>query len=484
MRQAIFLSLAFAFFIKSSGQNYSLGATYDSIQERIPKVSESFSLGFSGGIPDSFSLKQFCPTPGHQGQIGSCTGWAVGYGAQTILWARTNKITDKNKITASAFSGLYIYKSLLENTDKCERTDACGGCGINIFKAFDFLKANGNIPNRTLTDAEVCKSAVPILLPVNTSLSKINDFAELFTEAEVYNEEYGKDPDKVYKVITKIAEGIPVVIDIRIPKSTNKDVSFWDGEDFDNDFWTPVDSLKPVLKNGHAMVVVGYNIRQKYFEVLNSWGDWPEAKGNGFVKIRFKDFKKYVASAGIMYLESHTAPSLLRMRLQIEDYDRLNNGKVEFNNILPIDITSGVISTNVYKEDIFKIKLSNLPEGYYVKMGSIGSSYEINFPDQLESGFTFTDSSNFTFPAHSVIKALENEFYTVITLTKSADFDLNKVLDQISSDKSNIAVNEKIKIYSGIRNEGSLLKVSSDSIDFKFENGKDIFLIIKIKTRL
>ncbi|MCK6691754.1 MAG: hypothetical protein L6Q97_06575, partial [Thermoanaerobaculia bacterium] len=58
-------------------------------------------------------LRPYCPTPQHQGAISSCTGWAAGYGAMTILESiRQHWNGHADTITASAYSALFVYNQV------------------------------------------------------------------------------------------------------------------------------------------------------------------------------------------------------------------------------------------------------------------------------------------------------------------------------------------------------------------------------------
>ena len=60
------------------------------------------------GMPGSYSLEKYCPTPGDQGQYGTCTAWANGYGVATILYAITHNLTDKTLVKKYAFSPAFL----------------------------------------------------------------------------------------------------------------------------------------------------------------------------------------------------------------------------------------------------------------------------------------------------------------------------------------------------------------------------------------
>ena len=69
------------------------------------------------GMPSSYSLEQFCPTAGDQGDHGTCVAFANGYGVATILYAKTHGLTDKSLIDKYAFSATYLYEQIKDPAD-------------------------------------------------------------------------------------------------------------------------------------------------------------------------------------------------------------------------------------------------------------------------------------------------------------------------------------------------------------------------------
>ncbi|MEH0069911.1 hypothetical protein V6L77_05615 [Pannonibacter sp. Pt2-lr] len=59
--------------------------------------------GNYAALPPRVSLKAFAPTPGDQGQQGSCVGWASAYAARTLSEARRLEITSRSDINRSVF---------------------------------------------------------------------------------------------------------------------------------------------------------------------------------------------------------------------------------------------------------------------------------------------------------------------------------------------------------------------------------------------
>jgi hypothetical protein len=256
-------------------QNYGRGLTfndkqYDKTQRKVTLMTRDY-----GGLPNSFSLKKYCPTPRSQGQYGTCVGWSTTWGARTILEAKTLNVTDTQTITEMAFSPHFTYQHIKDAKEvNCQN-------GTYIDDALTLLKTKG-APKFTdystqcpqdMPDDDIYEKAVQ---------NKIKGHARLFDRNET------KD-FKVQTTKKALVAGNPVLIGMLCPDSFNDA----------KDLWTP----KEVPNNnmgGHAMCVIGYD-DNKYggaFEILNSWGTNWGNKGYTWVTYdTYYDFVKYAYEA-------------------------------------------------------------------------------------------------------------------------------------------------------------------------------------------
>ncbi|QEC75416.1 C1 family peptidase [Mucilaginibacter ginsenosidivorax] len=216
-----------------------------------------------------FSLKNYTPYPGNQGQCNSCVCWAASYGALTTSWAYKNNITDRAKITSDAKSPMFVYVQIANSCERGSRlNDALtilkkqGACSINDFNPQTYYTSDNH-----LGDIEPLK---PIALPY-----RIKDFATVFP----LNSDSAK---KVDETRNSIANHQPVVAGFQLYSS------FYDVNST-NFLWSPNPAAEQKLAS-HAMCIVGYNDYLKTFEVMNSWGiGW----GNGgYFNISYKDFAR------------------------------------------------------------------------------------------------------------------------------------------------------------------------------------------------
>lgn len=231
------------------------------------------------GLPTSYSLEKYSPTPGDQGNYGTCTAWANGYGIATILYAVTHDLTDKTLINKYAFSPTFLYEQIKDSKDyNCQ-------FGSSIINALITLIDKGDATLKTtpykcgLTITETAKNEA-----VNY---KIADASFLFA-AKGYSKDdaYLKTKEESIDLAKKaLTEGSPLAVSFTLPQSFL---------DIKSAVWNPnskESSFDTAWKhNKHAMCVIGYddNMAGGAFQVLNSWGaDWAD---HGKIWIKYDDF--------------------------------------------------------------------------------------------------------------------------------------------------------------------------------------------------
>jgi len=255
--------------ISLMAQQYHRGLLLD--EAKYNKVAKTAALAQRSytDLPRAHNLVQYAPKPGDQGPTGTCTAWAIAYGARTVLEAHSKGLTDKDQVTANTFSPSFIYNQIRLESG-CEE-------GTYISDGLDLLSQYG--------------------------ASKFRDYgfechrdpgAEEFEQAENYRIQGYKrlfdyeSSNKILPVKKSIAGSHPVVFGMMCPDS------FFDA----GDVWN-VNSLEYTNSHagGHAVVVIGYD-DDKYggaFLIQNSWGtSW----GNqGLTWIRYRDFNEFTFEA-------------------------------------------------------------------------------------------------------------------------------------------------------------------------------------------
>ena len=87
-----------------SSQGLIRNAQASELVRNNPKVQKTRSLN----IPSSYSLEKYTPHVFNQGKSTMCAAYSLAL-ARTIVYARNNNLTNKNKISSEAYSPYYIY---------------------------------------------------------------------------------------------------------------------------------------------------------------------------------------------------------------------------------------------------------------------------------------------------------------------------------------------------------------------------------------
>ncbi len=256
--------------ISLSGQPYGKGLIFDDPAYEDEKLSAPLVKG-DYDVPGSFSLLNYCPTPGNQGTTGTCTAWALAYGAMTIIRAKQQGLSGQ-EIDATAFSPAFVYERIKEPADyQCLE-------GSKIIDGLNLLKEKG-VPK--LKDFPFqCNPSIEEKIYKLALQNRIKDFKILF----MIN---SSKEEKISTVKKSISEMKPVVIGLQTPESFSKS----------KDVWTPSSDEIPSKYKGHAILVLGYD-DNKYggaFLLYNSWGT---AWGNkGCTWVKYDDFANYTRYA-------------------------------------------------------------------------------------------------------------------------------------------------------------------------------------------
>ena len=291
-------------------------------------------------LPLEFSLRKYCPTPIDQGIQESCTGYAVGYAAQTIRHTYLNNITDRKEIDSIAFSPYFIYNQvkLLE----CD-------FGSEIIDALHLLSYAGNVHHNRFPSSS-CKEKPTKKLLYEASENKIQDWGLIMTPQS-------ESIKNLESVKLSLLDGYPVIISMTVYTSFVELSS-------KNSIWRPYPNESP-KGSGHALVIVGYDDSTETFELMNSWGNnW----GNGgFAKIKYDDFSKNVKYAFRFY-----EPQKLQHSLSVKFKRQI--GITSHNEVLYKEERMKYSNENGYTDvdnecvngSEYKIELQHSDKNYYL----------------------------------------------------------------------------------------------------------------------
>ncbi len=340
---------------ESNTADFAFGATLSEEVYDRAEVFEPLTYGSNLGaaLPRKVSLQDYAPQPRHQGQQGSCVGWASAYAAHTILEARTRG-QDPDQL---AFSPAYLYNQI-----------ALSGCqGAYMLDAMQAMQQNGALPYREFPyNQSTCNNR-----PASTQLQAGRNFRiKGFNRLTLGGNNYKPD---LMGVKQHLAQGAPVVIGMQVGGTFMSRM-------LNQRVWRPTRSDYSLGGfSGHAMCVVGYDddFEGGAFQIMNSWGtDWGD---RGFAWVRYRDFEYFVKEAYGIYPAGNTEqydPNQLAVEFGLYNTQRQatlalrKTGDMVFATARPIN-----------RGDKFKILFANSIECYAYVFGeeTDGSSYVL-FP--------------------------------------------------------------------------------------------------------
>lgn len=315
-------------------------------------------------LPESVSLLRFAPSPGDQGQQGSCVAWSSAYGARTILEAASAGV-DPDKIR---FSPSFLYNQI--GLDNCE--------GSYIERAMEQMTKQGALPLSEFPYSDQdCQHQPDGNQVREAGQYKIHGFTRLTNgNTQTIN---------VRAVKEHLAKDAPVVIGMMVGQSFMQDM-------MGQELWQPQGAdASGMGMGGHAMCVIGYDDRKfgGSFQILNSWG--PKWGKDGVGWVRYRDFKNFVKEAyGLDPLAKRGTMANIPLECTI---GLVNNDGGE---VIPLRLAGGntfETTSPVAVGTRFKMSIKNETECYIYIFGEEkdGSSYVL-FP-YLKPGETVSKHS-------------------------------------------------------------------------------------------
>ena len=324
----------------------------DEVYETIPEVPLSFATGKFEKTPSKYSLKQHCPTVINQGQIGSCIGWATGYGAFTIMKAQEEGWTDEQKITENAFSAMYIYNQV--KLGDCKQGSLFSASLKLLQSEGDCLSKDFDYPMNDCNRIPESKHK----LAAEKAEYEVQDYFTLFKSVD-------KGNVKKDKVKVSISENKPVIIGMLIRenfKNLTKEDKYWNPE-----------AGNKTSAGGHAMVIVGYNDDKNAFEVMNSWGK--EWGNDGYFWLKYDDFSKYCVYGYQLSIKKKYEQMIVHNISRRDSFDaNIENDDVENKNVIKLG-AEFVFRYPFFNEETEELLLSEAPTTFN------GNYYELTSND-------------------------------------------------------------------------------------------------------
>ncbi len=336
-------------------------------------------------------LKSYAPRPQHQGEILSCTGWAVGYSALSIMNAVKNNWKDSvEKIKEHAFSALFIYNQIWKGN--------CFYSGSNIMDAGNLLLTKGDLTSK---DFDRFKNRCD-RLPKEEELKyaekfKIQSFENIFSKEEPLI-------DKVNKTKLSLTRKLPVVIGI----SLKKNFKFIKPGDI---YWNPAIG-DTTFGDQHAMTVVGFDDSKGAFEIMNSWG--PDWANGGFIWIKYADFAQYTKQAyHFIPFNYFLSDNEIELTIKLERPSFKEESLLEFKELQMIAENKIFKPMETIKSgDQLRINLHSSRSQLYVYCFSIDSKRNdfIHWPKLLTGEITIEQYNKFNLNPNSNLFFLPEEY--------------------------------------------------------------------------
>jgi hypothetical protein len=291
----LFAALLFAS-VKINGQTYYTGAIFNEKTIAATPQKITLSLRSFQDMPAAFSLEKYCPTPGNQGQHGTCAAFANGYCIATLLYAKAHNITDRNIINKYIFSPTFLYEQIKSADDiDCQK-------GADPIMALYTIQQKGEALLKTVP--YLCGTSITTAAYQEAINYRITDGSILFSN---YSPDQNKPAQERIDITKKaLSEGYPISTGFNIPET------FFH---IKTDVWQPstTEVLSDWKHNGHALAIVAYDDNKAggAFRIMNSWGTgWAD---NGFVWIKYADYAKWCTIA-IQVFGSNDSPEPIEQK--------------------------------------------------------------------------------------------------------------------------------------------------------------------------
>ena len=247
----------------------------------VPVLTQSATAS-RDALPSSYSLRQYAPPVGNQGEYSTCTAWASAYATRTIAFAVGHGYSINNefdKIISNTFSPDFVYNNVQPS----------GDCNMfaSLRKSLAFMADKGALLKKR--DIFVCGTAY-----MNNDFDTAKNYR--IKDYQRINDPRDSEESLIFKVKTLLVNKNAIAFGMHTPDSFagRLESGIWLPTDAD---YKAIDSVRKkllVTHDGHAMCLIGYNddISGGSFEVMNSWGT--NYGNKGFYWVNYHDFYLFV----------------------------------------------------------------------------------------------------------------------------------------------------------------------------------------------
>lgn len=301
-------------------------------------------------LPNKVDLTSKFPTPGNQGNQGSCTAWAVCYALKSYQESQEHGWGISS--SATQFSPAFVYNQINGGKDN----------GSSISKALDLLIEQG-----------VCTLKY---MPYNVNDYKTQPNSAQKNNASNFKAKSWSSIRGVNSVKYHLAKGSGVVIRVYCYSDFSISTS--------NPIYDTIKSGEKKPNTGHAICLIGYDDSKQAFKFINSWGtNWGI---NGYGYISYKMFEDSRNSNGWGYIM--TDDTNQHYKKQIIGVKALKDVNIYSDTTLKNKV--GVINkdSSIKITDFIKASNGNPP------VFKVSNGYITTKKDEVKESSTFTIKYN------------------------------------------------------------------------------------------
>jgi len=239
--------------LPASAQRYPTGLIFSDPKdaENVPPVELTRAY-----IPEAIDLSDRFPPPGAQ-KFGSCVSWATAYAARSyynVIGSGASPADINQRVSPT-----YLHNNMTTPA-------TCRDAGADMQIALNFLRRKGAPSISAYDTTQICAHTAPRVEGAVTFF-RISGYRRIVVmEPETTTPVPRAAFDRMKQ---EMAKGNPVLFSMHV------------GDDFQDFSGTGVftgTQRGEKGKDGHAMVMVGYDDRRDAFRILNSWGTtWGDA---------------------------------------------------------------------------------------------------------------------------------------------------------------------------------------------------------------
>jgi C1A family cysteine protease len=225
------------------GAPFKMGMIIDDKTPRV-KYDEESGVLKNAGIPSHVDWRQFASPVANQGQLGSCTGFAIVKGMREFLMIR-----DKQPLVPLSPLFLYYHERKISGTIDQDS-------GSRISTGVKLLKDLGTSTEDTWTYDDTNDNN-----PLTKEKFQVSPAREAFSTAGDFRVRDIKPLEGLRDIKYALAKENPVVFGMIV----------YDDLFYTKDGTLPPPNLKKKSEGGHAVFAVGYDDNKKVLIIKNSW---------------------------------------------------------------------------------------------------------------------------------------------------------------------------------------------------------------------